>query len=93
MTLKEEVKAAALNMGADLVGVASVERFAGAPPGFRPADIMPQAKTVVVMAKKVPDQIVYNNLATAYTNTCSDLLKRLDYIACLQYAEKGRKNN
>lgn len=30
MSLKEEIKAAALNMGADLVGVAPVERFAGA---------------------------------------------------------------
>lgn len=82
MSLKEEIKATALNLGADLVGVASVDRFIGAPPGFNPADIMPQAKTVVVMAKKVPDQLVYGSLATALTNTCQALHRRLDYIAC-----------
>ncbi len=82
MSLKEEIKASALSLGADLVGMASLERFAGAPPGFSPSDIMPQAKTVVVMAKKIPDQLVYNNLSTAFTTTCQDLLKRLDYIAC-----------
>ncbi|HUW63517.1 MAG TPA: hypothetical protein VMW83_02290 [Spirochaetia bacterium] len=82
MSLKEKVKAAALSMGADLVGVASMDRFLGAPPGFHPSDIMPQAKTVVVVAKKIPDQLVCNSLATAYTNTCNAVIRRLDEIAC-----------
>lgn len=37
--MKEEIKALALNIGADLVGVAPLERFTGAPTGFNPADI------------------------------------------------------
>lgn len=82
MRLKDEIKAAALNLGADLVGVATVARFVGAPPGFSPSDIMPGAKSVVVIARKVPDQLVYNNLATAYTNAFQDIVKRLDYLAC-----------
>lgn len=82
MGLKEEIKAVALKMGADLVGIASMERFTGAPSGFRPVDVMPQAKTVVVMAKKMPAQLVNGNLATAYTNTFHVLLRRLDDIAC-----------
>ena len=82
MSLKKEIKAIALSMGADLVGVASLERFNGAPLGFNPADIMPRAKTVVVMAKKMPDQLVYGELATAYTNTFQALIRKLDEIAC-----------
>jgi epoxyqueuosine reductase QueG len=82
MDLKEEIKAAVLDMGADLVGVAPVERFTGAPPGFHPADIMPQAKTVLVMARKVPDQLVYGSLATALTNSYQVLHRRLDENAC-----------
>lgn len=80
--MKEKIKAAALNMGADLVGVASMARFTGAPSGFHPTDIMPQAKTVVVIAKKIPDHLVYSSHETAYTNTFQALLRRLDYIAC-----------
>lgn len=82
MGLKDEIKDASLKLGADLVGVASVDRFAGAPPGFGPADIMPGARSVVVMARKIPDQLVYNNISTAYTNTFQDIVKRLDYLAC-----------
>lgn len=81
MGLKEEIKANALNIGADLIGVASVERFNGAPSGFHPTDIMPGTKSVVVIAKKMPDQLVYGILSTAYTNTLEALLRRLDYIA------------
>ncbi|KLU63809.1 hypothetical protein DEAC_c42650 [Desulfosporosinus acididurans] len=81
MGLKEEIKASALNLGADLVGVASVERFDGAPSGFHPTDIMPETKSVVVIAKKISDQLVCGSLGTAYTNTFQAILRRLDYIA------------
>lgn len=41
------VKETALKLGADLVGIASVERFEGAPKGWHPTDIVPGAKSVV----------------------------------------------
>ncbi len=44
--------------GADLVGVAPVERFEGAPKGHMPEDILPGAKSVVAMAKRIPLPIV-----------------------------------
>lgn len=81
MNLNEEIKARVLSMGADLVGIAPLERFNGAPKGFNPIDIMTQAKTVVAIAKKMPNQLVYGNLATAYTNTSQTLLRKLDEIA------------
>jgi epoxyqueuosine reductase len=82
MRLKEEIKDVALKMGADLVGVASLDRFTGAPLGFNPADIMPEAQAVVVIAKKMPNQLVYGNLSSVYTNIIQVLHRRLDDIAC-----------
>lgn len=47
-----EIKAMAREQGAHLVGVASVDRFVGAPKGHRPTDLMPGAKSVVVLAHR-----------------------------------------
>ncbi len=52
------VKRLALAAGADLVGVAPVERFAAAPAGRRPSDHLPTARSVVVIAKHIPDAAV-----------------------------------
>jgi epoxyqueuosine reductase len=54
MSLNDEVKRYALDrIEVDYVGIANVERFAGAPEGHRPGDFLPGAKTVVVMAIKL----------------------------------------
>ena len=45
---KEELKEAARQFGADLVGVASPERFEGAPPQMDPRLIFPQAKSIIM---------------------------------------------
>jgi len=56
-TLTNEVKRAALRFGANLVGVTSVDRMEGTPEGFRATDILPSAKSVVVMAVMLPGGI------------------------------------
>jgi len=50
----KELKEAALKFGAHLVGVTGVDRISGAPAGFRATDIMPEAKSVVVMGVGLP---------------------------------------
>jgi len=50
MTFTEKVKKRALQLGADAVGIAPIERFAGAPVQMDPRQIMPEAKSVIVMA-------------------------------------------
>jgi epoxyqueuosine reductase QueG len=50
--LTMEVKALARDQGAHLVGVASVDRFAGAPKGHHPTDLLPGARSVVVTAHR-----------------------------------------
>jgi ferredoxin len=49
----ERVKAYAQARGLDLVGMANIERFEGAPERMHPASIMPNAKTVIVVARRI----------------------------------------
>ena len=50
---KEEIKALAKSLGADLVGIASMDRFEGAPKEMDPRYIMPEAKSMIVMCFRV----------------------------------------
>ena len=47
MELAETIKQLAVAQGANLVGVAGVDRFAGAPSGHHPAEFLPGARSVV----------------------------------------------
>ena len=52
------VKRLLKDMGADLVGIASVNRFEGAPPGRGPTDFMPEARSVISFGVRLPDPVV-----------------------------------
>ena len=54
-SLTADVKRYALtDLDMDLVGVTGVDRLAGAPEGHRPGDLLPGARSVVVMAVRLP---------------------------------------
>lgn len=48
----------AKEMGADLAGIAPVDRFEGAPGGHRPQDLLTGARSVVALVKRIPLSIV-----------------------------------
>lgn len=48
MNLTEQVKTKAAELGADMVGIAPVERFSGAPLQMSPQGLLPEARCVVV---------------------------------------------
>lgn len=48
-----EIKQYAKERGADLVGIASIERFASLPPDKRPTVIFPECKSVIVIGRRV----------------------------------------
>lgn len=52
MTSKE-IKELAKSLGADIVGIASMDRFEGAPKQMDPRYIMPEAKSMIVMGFRV----------------------------------------
>lgn len=54
--LTKRIRDFTIENGAHLFGVAPVERFAGAPRGHHPTDILPDCQSVVVMASRVLDR-------------------------------------
>ncbi|MFC2070285.1 hypothetical protein ACFLTB_03840 [Chloroflexota bacterium] len=52
------IKSLAREFGADIVGIASVDRFVGAPRGHSPQDLLPGAKSVIVAGIRIPDPVV-----------------------------------
>ncbi|MGE5296177.1 MAG: 4Fe-4S binding protein [Solirubrobacterales bacterium] len=74
MRIEETIKDLAGNLGADLCGIAPVERFDDAPAGFRPRDVFPQAKSAVVVARRVPEGPFHAVGAIPYTTTCNMIL-------------------
>ncbi|OHB63005.1 MAG: hypothetical protein A2Y77_10625 [Planctomycetes bacterium RBG_13_62_9] len=69
MIREQRIKDAAVALGADLCGIAPAARFAQAPASFHPRDLFPQAKSVVVVAKRVPEGPFHATSAIPYTTT------------------------
>lgn len=67
MTRALEIKNLVLTLGADLCGIASVDRFDKAPEGFHPKDLYSECKSVIVFAKKLPESIFYSNSFIPYS--------------------------
>ena len=65
MSKTDSIRARALELSVDLVGVAGVERFADAPAGKRPQDILPQARSVISFGIKILDGVM-ETLIKAY---------------------------
>ncbi|HOL68048.1 MAG TPA: hypothetical protein PKX93_11390, partial [bacterium] len=58
MDLTDEVTRKAYQSGADLVGIAPVDRFQGAPLRMSPQGLLPEARSVIVVAIHHPDAAV-----------------------------------
>ena len=55
MGLKESLKEMSMRLGADLFGVTSADALNDAPLGHRPMDVLPNAKSVIVLGMKMLD--------------------------------------
>jgi epoxyqueuosine reductase QueG len=82
--LTQQAKDYALERGVDIVGVASVDRFKGAPDGFHPTDVMKSTRSVITFARKFimgildelsPERqrLSYKHHMYAHLNTCNTL--------------------
>ncbi len=91
MTIEETIKSLAYDLGADLCGIAPVERFQDAPAGFRPEDIFPQARSVIAFAKRFPEGPFHAISAIPYTTVSNMILTQVLEIAIsLGSAIEGR---
>ncbi len=52
--MKKQIKEFVLSLGADVCGVANIDRFSEAPVGFHPQDIFPGCQSVIVFGIALP---------------------------------------
>jgi len=81
MLKSTEVKRILHDMGADLCGIASIDRFGEAPEGFHPRDVLPSCKSVIVFAKKFPVGTLHCGSTVPYTITRNVLSNELDVMS------------
>jgi epoxyqueuosine reductase QueG len=74
MLSSKQIKKIAAKLGADLCGIASSERFNGAPDGYHPKDIYNDAKSVIAFAKRFPVSTLSSNSLAPYT-VFSDIVR------------------
>lgn len=90
--LAADVKDAALQLGARACGIADPGRFSGAPEGFRPTDIYPDCRSVVVFLKEMPPDIILQEHPIPYTHAAYQLygeLDRLGMALCRRLEARG----
>ena len=63
-----------------MCGLASIDRFVDAPPGFRPTDIVGNCKTVIVIAVRFPSSSLSANSLSPYTFVYNKLIAKIDSI-------------
>jgi epoxyqueuosine reductase len=76
----DEIKLRVRELGADLCGIASVERFADAPAGFHPTDVSKDCKSVIAIASRFPVSTLTTSSPAAYTFVRHRLVDKLDSI-------------
>ena len=76
----KEIKELCRSLGADLVGIASADRFVNAPAGNKPTDVMPTAKSVIALAVVLPKNTLEQDVKT-YTDIRNAAVNMADKVA------------
>lgn len=85
--MEDRIKHILLELGADLCGIANVDRFKDAPSGFHPKDIYKDCQSVIVFAKSMPKGLAYVNPRILYMKATDTNLNELDRMSCLASLE------
>ncbi|MDU1890405.1 MAG: 4Fe-4S binding protein [Dysgonomonas sp.] len=74
---KGTVKEIAMSLGADLVGIASVDRFVNSPKGHSPVDKFSTCKSVIVLGCTFPQETLQLD-TVSYTAIRNGMIEKLD---------------
>ena len=79
----ETVKEYGINEGASLVGIAASKDFGLAPDGFKPADILPECLSVIVLGTTFPREVLndiaeYSSSRNAMLTLMTDMAKKVE---------------
>lgn len=76
----EDMKELCCSLGADLVGIAPAERFVNAPAGYHPTDVLPSARSVIVLATLLSREALEQNIKI-YTDIRNAAVVKMDRVA------------
>lgn len=76
-----KVKEIMYDLGADLCGIAGIDRFADAPAGYHPLDVFPKCKSVISFGCRFPSGTLYCKSHIPYTRVRNSLSPKIDAIA------------
>jgi epoxyqueuosine reductase len=67
MITPDEIKSFAAQSGADLCGIASIDRFDVSPEGFHPSDVYKDGKSIISIASRIPEMSLHIHSPSPYT--------------------------
>ena len=88
----KRVKEVMISLGADLCGIASIDRFSDAPEGYHPSDVFPACKSVISFGCRFPIGTLLCNSHTPYTLVRNTITPKMDMIAlnfCVEMERHG----
>lgn len=77
----KKIKEIMFSLGADLCGIASMDRFADAPTGYHPLDILPTCKSVISFGCRFPIGTLICRSDIPYTRVRNSITPKMDAIA------------
>lgn len=88
----QQVKELVISLGADLCGIAGIDRFKDAPQGYSPRDVMPSCRSVISFACRFPIGTLKCSSPVPYTRVRNSITPRMDAIAlelCMRLEKEG----
>lgn len=92
MISRIQMKELMLSLGADICGIASMDRFGDAPKGYHPLDVMPSCKSVISFGCRFPVGALACNTPVVYTRIRNSITPKMDAIAlnfCIEMEKHG----
>lgn len=77
----KKIKEIMFSLGADLCGIASIDRFADAPAGYHPLDVLPTCKSVISFGCRFPVGTLRCQSDIPYTRVRNSITPKMDAIA------------
>lgn len=77
----KKVKEILFSLGADLCGIASMDRFEGAPKGYHPSNVLPTCKSAISFGCRFPVGTLICKSHIPYTRARNSITSKMDAIA------------